>query len=155
MKPHPRIRKAIKWGGLVLMVLIVAVWIAAQWYSLSFCNTRNSLILQHTGAIIGIAAGDWKWEFQHDWTMMPRVVSPAAPGGLLPSIRWMPRFALIGVPFWLLEMTVAVPMIAAWRLDVRAGRRATLNLCPKCGYDRTGLLQGAKCPECGVAPASV
>src|SRR4051812_37657088 len=33
MKPHPRIRKTIKWGGAVLTVLLVALWIGSGWWS--------------------------------------------------------------------------------------------------------------------------
>jgi hypothetical protein len=50
---------------------------------------------------------------------------------------------------------LAAPMLAlsilGWRLDILAGRRAQLNLCPKCNYDRAGLAPGAVCPECGSA----
>jgi rubrerythrin len=40
---------------------------------------------------------------------------------------------------------------AAWYLEILA-RRARLNLCPKCKYDRTGIAAGAVCPECGSLP---
>ena len=39
---------------------------------------------------------------------------------------------------------------AARRLDALATRRARLNLCPKCNYDRTGLAATAVCPECAA-----
>ena len=31
MKSHPRIRKAIKWGGAAVTVLLVVVWIGSAW----------------------------------------------------------------------------------------------------------------------------
>jgi hypothetical protein len=36
MKPHPRIRKTIKWGGAAVTLLLVVVWIASARYYLLF-----------------------------------------------------------------------------------------------------------------------
>jgi rubrerythrin len=46
----------------------------------------------------------------------------------------------------------AITTALAWRLDTFARRRARLNLCPKCNYDRAGIAGDAKCPECGALP---
>lgn len=60
------------------------------------------------------------------------------------------------VPLWLPTVAfAAIAAAAAWRLDrfVQrrfARRRAAMNLCPFCRYDRRGLLSPeAPCPECG------
>jgi hypothetical protein len=52
---------------------------------------------------------------------------------------------------------LALATVLAWRLDwldARAARRARLNLCPKCNYDRAGIAKDAVCPECGALPRS-
>jgi hypothetical protein len=51
MKPHPRIRRTIKWGGSVVTALLVVVWIASGWgcYALPLGGTRM-LVLGH-GAV--------------------------------------------------------------------------------------------------------
>jgi hypothetical protein len=54
------------------------------------------------------------------------------------------------IPLWWLIVPPLFMTAAAWRLDLLAGRRARLNLCPTCHYDRTGLAPGAACPECGA-----
>ena len=33
---------------------------------------------------------------------------------------------------------------------IRAALRRRRGLCPRCGYDRAGLAEGAACPECGA-----
>ncbi len=53
----------------------------------------------------------------------------------------------------MVAVLIATITAAAWRFDTLARRRASLNLCPKCNYDRTGLAVGAVCPECGRLPA--
>jgi hypothetical protein len=77
-------------------------------------------------------------------------------------VRWRPEHMSFGraefwlAPLWPLALSGAIAAAAAWRADCAANRRARLNLCFKCGYDRTGLPRGsgAKCPECGAAPAA-
>ena len=94
MKPHPRIRKTIKWGGAAVPTLTGAVWIGGGWAEF---GTRP--------------AGD-------------RYIIPMWP-----------------VPVLSLRVT-----ISAWHHDARALRRARLNLCPTCNYDRAGLSRGAVVP---------
>ena len=36
MKPHPRIRKTIKWGGAAVTVLLVVVWVGSGWLSVGW-----------------------------------------------------------------------------------------------------------------------
>jgi len=114
MKPHPRIRKAIKWGGAAVTVLLVVLWIEA---------IREMLV---TGG-------------------EPR------PRGLW---RWLDGSKVCGIPPLAAVVTTIVTLVA-WTLDSDARRRERAHLCAKCGYDRTGILKDAKCPECGAAPASV
>jgi hypothetical protein len=57
------------------------------------------------------------------------------------------------VPLWMPALFALSISLAALGLDLLARRRARLNLCPRCNYDRAGIAGDAKCPECGgVAP---
>ena len=52
------------------------------------------------------------------------------------------------LPLWLIAVPVAIA--AAYTHGLLVGmRRADKSRCAKCGYDRTGLMEGAACPECG------
>jgi hypothetical protein len=53
--------------------------------------------------------------------------------------------------WWPLIVACLAATVGAWRLDSLARRRARLNCCPKCNYNRAGLAPGAVCPECGSA----
>ena len=44
-----------------------------------------------------------------------------------------------------------VPAMLLWFLD---RRRFGAGLCARCGYDRRGLAESAKCPECGTVPTT-
>jgi len=41
MKPHPRVRRTIKWGGAVITALLIALWIASRWCGV-MCGTRTN-----------------------------------------------------------------------------------------------------------------
>ena len=56
------------------------------------------------------------------------------------------------IPLWPVPAVSLLVTAFTWRLDTLARRRARLNLCPKCDYDRAGLGVDVKCPECGTAP---
>ncbi|HVU63862.1 MAG TPA: hypothetical protein VHC70_07790 [Phycisphaerales bacterium] len=151
MKPHPRIRKTIKWGGAAVTLLLVVVWIAsggffASWSGPSGCGggvsegcvalwdhgsvapqSRTSMFLRTPSYRLHLWAFVSRWTSCTEWSMQ--------------------------VPLWLPAMLTVVVSAAAWRLDSLARRRARLNLCAKCHYNRAGLAAVAKCPECGEPPA--
>ena len=169
MKPHPRpprIRKTIKWGkygGAAVTVLLVVVWIGSGWRGIGWRALNRDWIT--------ISSGNFKaWH----WWPSKVVHTERQPGPYfstaLAGVGWRNPWTfrwesddwhcLVEVPLWTPTVCAALVTTIAWRLDTLARRRAKggLNLCPKCGYDRTGLVGGkdgggAKCPECGsVAP---
>jgi hypothetical protein len=75
------------------------------------------------------------------------------------SFRWGARAVTstssecLSIPVIYLACVVFVPFIMLRRLDTLARRRARLNHCPTCNYDRTGLPAASRCPECGAVAA--
>ncbi len=150
MKPHPKLRKTIKWGGAALTVLLVVVWIGSMWWGVLLpLSSADTLAIEAGSASI-----------QH----APRMVSLIAPDGWIlartsepfhfkPSWESVPPTWKLDIPLWFLALPASTTAAAAWHLDARAHRRARLNLCPTggCNYDRTGLAGDAVCPECGAS----
>jgi hypothetical protein len=150
MKPHPRIRKAIKWGGAVVTVLLVVVWIGSGWCS------------------VGMQVGDGRGVFVGDGQLEMCVFGSPDPDGdhasstLVPGwhagcrpfrLHWWFDHWQFGnlhhliLPLWVPAMITLLAAVITFRLD-HGGQP---NACPKCNYDRAGLAAGAKCPECGSA----
>ncbi len=154
MKPHPqhpRIRKTIKWGGAVVTVLLVVVWIGSEWGGIGY--------LSQSGSGFEIAAGSIYFSFRA-W------LEPYSTGGWQlsahsggfdrwPSWRGDSQLWWLRLPLWIPFVAMLLATGAALRLDTLARRRAKLHVCPKCNYDRTGLAAGAVCPECGAGPVGV
>ena len=148
MKPHPRIRKTIKWGGASLMLLVTVVWLISGWIAVGYATSRGDAF-QVTGGEVGIF-----------YRLAPGV-SALAPGwscmGTPPNWGWtISSFknsvgGTIWIPLWPAVLTFLLITASASLFDTLARRRIQLNLCPNCNYDRTGLAKDAKCPECGAA----
>ena len=150
MNPHPRIRKTVKWGGAAVTVLLVVVWIGSAWVVLGWVTPA--------GHAVSIAAGQLCWggpnenvprflKQEHGFVYGMRPFAFQWWGGSRQSSwRWQTT-----KPLWMLAGSTLLFTVAAWRLDTLARRRERAHLCPKCGYDRTGLRGGvgAVCPECG------
>ncbi len=199
MKPHPpphRIRKTIKWGGAVVTVLLVVVWIGSGWWWVHWgsgkanefnvrCGTVN-IVYEIGRPTAHTSSPGWRvgrpnaqvpftiyWGFSREihWYDLPipqqppQAIDPTVLLGLPGSAprRNTPAASTPLQRTYEYEFEVAIwPLPAAalfftaflWYLDTLARRRARLNLCPKCHYDRTGLAAGAKCPECGAVHAA-
>ncbi len=151
MKSHPRIRKTVKWGGAVLTVLFLTIWISSRWWYLDYLSRGGTWtvgVSEGTVSIGQVTPSGWPnppppwyygfldpplhlaWWF--DW------------GSLPPSDWWF------FVPLWVPAAATLLATGAAWRLDALARRRARAGCCAKCGYDLTGNTTGI-CPECGAA----
>ena len=146
MRPHPNIRKTIKWGGAAVTVLLVVVW----WWSAMATPTVHFF---PGGTYIALSEGSFSFG-QKDG------LRNANPSSLRQAerdlFRWNGRCwwsSIVGTscPIWQLVIVVAIPTGFAWCLDAFARRRARGrgNLCPNCNYDRAGIGAGAVCPECG------
>jgi len=150
MKPHPRLRRTVKWGSTVLTVLVISAWVASGWRYFGMRLGQYGLIIQ---------VGHITFEVESGRNPFP--LRPLSYGQVYPGPRWFWRFdhfdeqmrtwghSSYHVPLWWLASISAASALIGWRLDVLARRRARVGRCPKCNYDRTGLAEGAVCPECG------
>jgi hypothetical protein len=151
MKPRPRIRKTIKWGGAAVAALLVVLWVCSKWWYVKWSS--------HGGLTIGVSAGVIAIASEHG-----PVREAGEPGWEAgrgdDSLSWWfdwefrGRDSFFDVPLWPLVIVFAVGAGFAWYLDVLAWRREHPHLCPKCKYDRTGIAAGVKCPECGASSVS-
>jgi hypothetical protein len=154
MRPHPRIRKTIKWVAAAMTVLLIAIWVASGSWSFVYTSPGN-----YTQVAKGVVL--WMWSdptrpsmsngaAQHEWTIEPAL----GPWSWAWHLETGIGSGYIAIPFWSMALLAAGITAIAWRLDIRARRRALggLNLCTNCNYDRTGLATQAACPECGVPP---
>jgi hypothetical protein len=145
MKPHPRIRKTIKWGGAAVTVLLVVVWIGSCRWGLNWDCTP--------GKYLGLRNGAIRWSSCIPEDHSSRPVQWYYIGGY--DLDWQFHSgqgnygANYCVPLWIpIGMLIGITT-GAWRLDTLARRRDRLGRCPKCNYDRAGLAKDAVCPECG------
>jgi hypothetical protein len=145
MKPHPRIRKTIKWGGAAVSVLLVVVWIGTQHRAIGW-QIRSMGSVWLGGGRFTIDTGFW--------ASIPETSGPIAfawggpPGWRFESVRDGPCWALCA-PLWMLTAVSLSIAAISLRLDTLARRRERMGKCPKCNYDRAGIAGDAKCPECG------
>ena len=148
VNPHPRIRKTVKWGGAVVSVLLLVVWVGSGWCSAGWWVSGTGWV--------GVEAGRFG--------IAPFIRStlgrePGVYGPLPWHVNWgwfwvnsaQHRRADLWIPLWPAPAGSLLITVAAWRLDTIAPRRARIGFCPKCSYNRTGLAPGAVCPECGAA----
>jgi hypothetical protein len=149
MRPHPRIRKTIKWSGAAALVLTLAAWVASGVWMLEW-SRAGRLLLIYAGVVeLGQSRG------------LPshiRLYSIAELGARW-HFYWLPRahrdssVTAIHIPLWIPALPLLLATAAAWRLDTLARRRlrAGAHHCPICNYDLTGLpTRTGACPECGT-----
>jgi hypothetical protein len=151
MKPHPRIHKAIKWGGVAVVLLLLATWNVSKF-------SGKSVYYRHGGFVVFFTLGT----IDLHWADISKggYVNPELQQGLHLFMAW--RGSVHG-PFWHSdpvlwqctvppELPLAVSFLAvaaAWLAEWRTRRRVVQGRCPACNYDRAGIAADAKCPECG------
>jgi hypothetical protein len=147
MKPHPRIRRTIKWGGLGASLLLIAVWVASG---------STSVMWRSSGYGVGVVSGQLRLTRVHAGVPWGDPIGLHCQSTIrtrwLLWFRWYPGSGAdtLDIPIWSLAAAVLLAGGGAWFLDVCARRRERAGRCPKCRYDRTGLAAGVVCPECGA-----
>ncbi len=155
MRPHPRIRKTIKWGGLLFALAIV---------TLVILSGRNAWRVAWAGGshvhAVSIEEAQFRYTrrpwsdaplFDGQWTQRLSLGLEEWRMGWWFRHRLYRNDSLVWIPLWFPLLLAALPAALAWRLDTLATRRAKLGACPTCSYPRTGLAPSASCPECGAA----
>lgn len=85
-------------------------------------------------------SGHWSWSCDSE-------LAPAS--GIPWRPLWIPLLAnslALGLPLTLFGVGVSRATTWGWRRLIGRGRRR----CSNCGYSRTGIASGTRCPECGA-----
>ncbi len=151
MRPHPRIRKTVKWGGAVVCALLLVVWIESKWYIASWISTHDLQAHISQGGLFLMFGRLSEMPYSQNFFEL-RQYSEV----FCWSVQWTtcPGITVIGLPLWPGVIVALAITLAAWRLDRIAWFEARQHLCPKCNYSRTGLAPEAVCPECGIGSKS-
>jgi hypothetical protein len=67
-----------------------------------------------------------------------------------PETAVYPRVVAVAAPMWIVFAAFAGPALWLWWPRIVGIWWKGPGLCWKCGYDRAGLAEEAKCPECGA-----
>ncbi|MFG0284295.1 MAG: hypothetical protein ACF8R7_07720 [Phycisphaerales bacterium JB039] len=148
--------RTIIWAAAGLFCLTAAAWTASLFGYACLCRGRRS---------IWIESGNLRYV----WAYPPNAREEQTPQGLtFGRYWWQPRYSMrqrtcwlpkwedqgtwhsLHVPLWPLAALGAGGALLAWRMG---RRRASAELCQRCGYSLAGLPAGAPCPECGRTPA--
>jgi hypothetical protein len=156
MRPHPRIRRTLKWTAAAVTLLLAVLWIRSGWRSIDW-NVGDGRGVFLSRGVFGIS-----------------IFGPPTRDGVTTTVSTVTGWLSYPHPFklrlwyfydrtgnlhsymtpvWVPTALMLLSTAALWRKDTLARRRARLDCCPKCNYDRTGIAAGTVCPECG-APAA-
>jgi hypothetical protein len=155
MKPHPRIRKAIKWGGAVVSVLLLIAWVGGARLCVSVQLRSGTIVSIGSGQVLVIKSSAYlPWQLEGTPKMRMTNVS-GSPFHWWTTHTWSPaanvKTTYDGYPLWPIALVCTAIATAAWISDAIIRRRMRAGRCPNCHYDRTGLAAAAVCPECGAA----
>ena len=133
-----RLRLRLKWLVAAAAALSMLLFIVKSLYS-------QGLTWARSGRLIGIQSGDLLLGYD-----------PTCPDGLVEHghdpYYWAPAAgsSVASIPLWPFEAAFFPLAFAAAWLFWKDMRYHIPGLCPKCGYDMTGLADGP-CPECGAS----
>ena len=151
MRLHPRIRKVVKWGGLLLIAALFGIlWFTSQ-VGVGYVSPFRYWFFIAEGQVwLGRADPRAQYDLDLGWHLEPQY----------DGLKWgfsevFSRFGRgVCVPQWLPIGLATCAVVLAWRFDTLARRREKMLACPSCGYSRTGLAPSSPCPECGTAHAA-
>lgn len=150
------VRKALKWGGAIVVLLLIAAWIGLLGRHIRWTDGKRFGGGVGEGQVIVYQDAVWASQDVRGFHFTDQSANP--------TTRWWPSYKLrnrgsagramaLELPLWMLAVLAMLISVAAWRSDVLAIRRARKGCCVKCGYDRQGIAATTRCPECGAEPA--
>jgi hypothetical protein len=136
MPEHSRIRRILKWAGLVVCGLISLLWVITFFREFGYAGARTAFT---------IGPGYFGIFFHEPFLVQGWFFVPTES-----SFRcWWPIPHLCGnhflFPFSLLLVVIAIPTAFLFWRD----RRIPPGHCQSCGYNLRGNVSGV-CPECGT-----
>ncbi len=166
-------RRKAKWAGLVLCILLAAVFVSSRWVAIAAYGKTSAGVawsvtvaegqlgavrLDISGLQVtrGFFSGSQRqsggakkqWSVQYEINNQPRFrwwLEWESYGGPLGSGN-----GSFSIPLWMPLLLLAIPTAWLWRND----RRIQPWQCRGCRYDLRGLEGGGEegvCPECGLA----
>ena len=153
MRPS-RLRRWLKWAGLIVSVLIAVAWAVSLPMDIAYYATKGRYFeVGLRGGLVRIAycpmstaltpvhPGGWNVSRTDSCKPNWKLYYGAKEGGL---VRFGTRFSFWALSLWLPFVFVATPTAFLFWRD----RRYPRQCCQKCGYNLTGNVSG-RCPECG------
>ena len=148
-----RKRRALKWVGLSVSIMMLGLWVfsvvylstyappSAQWTiflvrgRIGYVDSQRSI----PGWTCNPFHSEWKFHAEMTWTRFAHIFL----GFGLPD---KDATGMLYGPLWLPVVAVGFPTAVLWWRD----RRPKAGCCTACKYDLTGNVSGT-CPECGTA----
>jgi len=169
VKPHPKIRKTVKWAGAVLTGFLLVLtacsvpWVVrwngqtGSWVGLiPLCIEFGHQSSPYAGPVgwNGYAIeSDWTPFLHFEYNTEDRYWATSLTGVLSGKVASAPgvRYWYARVPTYAFFVPILLSTCVAWRLDGIARRRARVGACSTCGYDLSATFAASNCPECGTA----
>jgi hypothetical protein len=160
-----RWRRAGKWAGAGLLLLMVAAWAISGWFEL-WAFKLHFIPADFTGVVpirgVRLSRGEFTAFYHRSppksatpdtgwrWGRLPERFPPrwawSRPALQVPGHGPGPSVMDARLPVWTLAAIAAIPTAMLWWRD----RRRPDGRCPDCGYNLVGIATGV-CPECGGA----
>jgi hypothetical protein len=129
----------IRWGGAFVAVALLALAVQTL-HELRTWQNASGAYIGIGGGCVGVGKGP------PQEALRPLEYILLWPEASFHAGNWW-----VLVPLWMIAALVLGAAAVATRATV--GDRGTrCGRCPKCKYDRAGIAEDAKCPECGAAP---
>ncbi len=165
MKPHPKLRKALKWLCASVCAAIMFVSLVTLWLPLNLKSFGHRFDFGHhhevqisSGALVmyhmrlppfpGAPSSVFEFAPISDIAWTKFYGDPSAVWVQVP-VRNRSGF-IASVPLWMFVAASAGLTSLLWWRDRSIERRIASGMCPQCGYNRLGLEKASKCPECGA-----
>ena len=156
--PRPfRTRRNLKWAGVGLCMVILAVWgVSLRHWTVTRVGSHGYIWLNPGYVQLGVAGSTATWPGLYSGTLGGSIIDNVKRSGFsLPSLRFFTvtpsADTALNLPFWLLLVGAGLPTGVLYYRD--RSSRILPGHCPRCGYDLTGNASG-KCSECGAAISS-